>query len=323
MIIPNLNGAEIIGNALRSLANQSVDAKIIVVDNASSDNSIEKINESHIDAYIIRNNKNLGFAGGVNVGIRYALEHDFDFIALFNNDAIADKDWLKHLSSRLSSDNKLGIVASKQLRPDGTIDTTGDQYSIWGTPFPRGEGEPDNKQHDSKELQDITSATAGATLYRTKLFRDIGLFDKRFFAYYEDVDISLRARMKGWHIAYEPKAVVHHAANSTSSKMGNFRNYHMLKNTFYLYLKIIPWPLFAKYLPRFLFTLTYKTLGELLKLRVWMIVKIWFVCLWNLPGILIDRIKIHRQRKITAEQFDKLLFHDLTVKQKNKIIRRN
>jgi len=319
VIIPNLNGADIIGDAIYSITNQSTKADIVVVDNASIDNSIEKISAIHADTHIIRNRKNLGFAGGVNVGIRYALKHNYDLIALFNNDAVADKDWLKHLSNRLLNDRKVGIVASKQLHPDGTIDTTGDCYSVWGTPFPRGEGETDNNQYDTEQLQNITSATAGATLYRADLFHEIGLFDERFFAYYEDVDISLRARLVGWGIAYEPKALVQHAVSATSSKLGNFRNYHMLKNTFYLYIKLMPLSLLVKYLPRFIFTLTYKTIGELLKLRIWMILKVWAICLYSLPALVLERHRIQSKRKLKAEDFDKLLYKKLTTKQRQKL----
>lgn len=318
VVIPNFNGAERISAAISSLEHQTQPADIIVVDNGSSDNSVGRIENMHENIHLIKHEKNLGFTGGVNAGIRYALEEKYDEIALFNNDAVAEPQWLEHLTKRLASNPKLGIVASKQLRPDGTIDTTGDEYSVWGTPFPRGEGETDEGQYDENTMQDIPSATAGATLYRARLFEDIGLFDQRFFAYYEDVDISFRARFAGWQIAYEPKAVVHHEVSGTSRTLGNFRDYHMLKNTFYLFMKIMPPSLFIRYLPFFLLTMTYKTISQLLHLRILLILKFWGALLVGLPRLLLDRWRIQDGRKLSSAEVKALLYPKMSPKQRQK-----
>src|SRR5690606_37865555 len=144
IVIPNWNGADLISDALKSLEKQSFQADIIVVDNGSKDESVNIITADFPGVTLIRLPDNTGFAGGVNAGIKYALEKGADAVALFNNDAVADPDWLKNLFETMNTDEKIGIVSCKQLRSDKThIDSTGDFYSVWGMPFPRGRNQVD------------------------------------------------------------------------------------------------------------------------------------------------------------------------------------
>src|SRR5207253_2984925 len=141
-------------------------------------------------------------------------------IALFNNDAVADKNWLQSLVNTMSANSEVGIATSKLLLEDKKhIDSTGDFYSIWGMPLPRGRNQLDNGQFDKPE--EVFGATGGASLYRAKMLNEIGLFDEKFFAYYEDVDISFRARLAGWKVYYQPKAIAYHGLSKTSSRHPN------------------------------------------------------------------------------------------------------
>jgi GT2 family glycosyltransferase len=210
VIILNWNGIKDTISCLDSLIVQTYsDYNIVVIDNGSVDNSVsvlKKYIDDHADDAIelICNPKNLGFAGGVNTGIRWALDKKFDAVALFNNDATADKDWLSHLVKGL--DNKeIGISTGLLLHENGkTIDSTGDWYSKWGLPFPRSRGENTVFAHNDGL---VFGASGGATLYRSEMLRDIGLFDEDFFAYYEDADISFRAQLAGWKVNYTSEAI--------------------------------------------------------------------------------------------------------------------
>lgn len=246
VIIPNWNGEDIISNSISSLEKQSTKIDIVVVENGSSDNSANLIRNDFPGVTLLEFKDNAGFAGGVNRGIKYALENEYEAIALFNSDAKADKNWLKELLSELNNNPKLGIVTGKLLQTDGKhIDSTGDFYTIWGLPFPRGRNQKDTGQYDTP--QEVFSASGGASLYRSELFREIGMFDEDFFAYYEDVDISFRAQMANWKILYNPKAIAYHGIGGTSSKMGDFTRYHSAKNFLLLYARNMPTALYFKY----------------------------------------------------------------------------
>jgi len=242
IVVLNWNGITDTLACLDSLLQQThKDFHIVVVDNGSRDNSKELLdkyqrgNKDKVD--IIYNPKNFGFAGGVNTGIEWALNEDFEYVALFNNDATADKDWLKSLVSA-ASDKKVGISTGLLLHEDGkTIDSTGDWVSKWGMAFPRNRGDAADK---APEAGEVFSATGGASLYKTALFKDIGLFDEDFFAYYEDSDISFRAQLAGWKVVYTPKAVAYHKQGASSKKVPGFTVYQAFKNTPLLFIKNVP-----------------------------------------------------------------------------------
>lgn len=239
IVIPNLNGADMLPAALDSLLSQTLPASIIVIENASTDNSRAVLETYGDQITVLPNSRNLGFAGGVNVGIRYALEHEFQYIALFNNDAVADPRWLEELYNVLQQDTHTGIVTGRiQLGSGAQLDSTGEFYTSWGLPYPRGR----EQATDSYPTQEyIFGASGGASLYRATLLRDIGLFDETFFAYYEDTDISFRAQLAGWKVQYTPRAIVNHEQGATSKRMvRGFAVIQTFKNLPLLFLKNVP-----------------------------------------------------------------------------------
>src|SRR3984885_8498653 len=245
VVIPNWNRKESLAECLDSLLAQSLEAEIIVVDNGSVDGSVEFIRANYPSVELIIHEKNYGFAGGVNPGIKKAIKDSKKFVALFNNDAVADKDWLKNLVDTLKQNPKVGLVACKLLGDDGkSLDSTGDQYTNWGLPYPRGRGETDLDKYDDQT--EIFAASGGASLYRISMLNEIGLFDEDFFAYYEDVDISFRAQLAGWKILYVPKAIVCHQIGATSGKIKGFTTYQTIKN--------LPWLLWKNVPTKYLFT---------------------------------------------------------------------
>src|SRR3989344_21695 len=149
VVIPNWNGVRTISDCLNSLSKQTLPAQVIVVDNGSTDKSVEVIKKKFQKVELITLPKNRGFAGGVNYGIRQAIESGSKYVALLNNDAVADRSWLKTLVNFMESNPKAGIVTAKMLDKNGKrLDSTGEAYTVWGLPYPRGLGEPDLKKYD-------------------------------------------------------------------------------------------------------------------------------------------------------------------------------
>lgn len=306
VVIPNWNGADLIADCLKSLEKQTLKPKIVVVDNGSVDESVAIISKQFPNLHLIKLSHNTGFAGGVNSGIEYALGQGADAIALFNNDAIATPSWLQGLVTAMHLDDKTGIVTGKLMRDDRThIDSTGDFYTSRGMPFPRGRNQKDTGQFDVAEP--VFGASGGASLYRSRLLREIGFFDEDFFAYYEDVDISFRAQLAGWHIWYTPAAVAYHHVSSTSSKLGNFSRFHSIKNFIYLYNKNMPTLLYWKYLPLYLLQLARMFVGSLRDMIPHVFIKAVLVATLKTPGTLSKRLRIQKQRQVSPALIDSQL----------------
>lgn len=256
VIVLNYKGIEDTRQCIDSLTQQTYPyITIVAVENGSNDSSVERFHtfkEMYGDQVItLYNKQNLGFAGGVNTGIKWAIDNNYDYIALLNNDATADVAWVQSLVNGTVNNKHIGITTGLLLHQAGkTIDSTGEQYSKWGLPFPRNRGD-ETKSAPKGEL--VFGATGGATLYKTALFQDIGLFDEDFFAYYEDVDISFRAQLAGWKVAYTPEAIAYHKQGATSNKIPGFTVYQMFKNLPILFEKNVPRELLLSVGVRFYF----------------------------------------------------------------------
>ncbi len=293
IIVLNWNGAEIIKACVDSLLSQQAVFDIIVVDNNSGDNSREIIEQYGDKITSIYNDSNRGFSGGVNTGIRYALEKNYEYIGLLNNDAVAKLGWVKHLRDAFS-DETIGSATSTMIHSrDQTYDSTGDFYTIWGMAYPRGRDKKMQGQYDKDAS--IMTASGGASMFLAEMFRDIGLFDEDFFAYYEDVDLGLRAITRGWRAVFAPKASVLHATGSSSNKIKNFGAYQAVKNQPMLLLKNIPSPLFWRVLPRFVVSYGAFSFYLIRKGNVLTLLKGWLAVLALTPRKLKERRKIMKR----------------------------
>ena len=314
VVVPNWNGLDFLADCLNSLVAQSeANFGITVVDNGSSDGSRELVQRQYPAVKLIVHEKNYGFTGGTNPGIQDALARGAQYVALLNNDAVADKNWLKFLVETADRDHTLGSVTSKiwQFGPECKIDTTGDFYSIWGLPFPRGRDEIDQGQFDTEEQRLVFSGTGGATLFRTKMLRQIGLFDHDFFAYYEDIDLGFRGQLAGWKAAYEPRALVRHRVHGTSARIPNFTRYHAHKNAIYVYHKNMPARLWWKYLPWFLAGMAMMAANSLRRRQFIPLLQAYGVALIKTPATIRKRWRIQRQRKVAIQYIDSLLYNDV------------
>lgn len=320
VIILSWNGREMTAKCLDSLRKQTWrDYETIVVDNGSKDGSVEMLERDYTDypnLTVLSQARNMGFDEGCNIGIRAAKG---EFIAVLNNDAAPEPDWLERLAAVMVDNPKVAVCQPKVLQIPKTtdgylIDTTGDFYHIWGMPHPRGRDEVDRGQYDKPE--EIFAANAAAALFRKAVFDKIGWFDKEFFAYYEDVDISFRARLAGFIVWYEPKAVVYHlVGGSSGGKVSNpFTRYLMPKNLWYLYLRNMPGWLFWKYLGRFVF-LQALSWANAFRIGGWKLG--WAHTRSILRGIVMTpvmvmrRWRIQSRRVISAEEVDALLLRSV------------
>jgi len=316
VVIPNWNGAEELPACLDSLLAQTLKAEIIVVENGSSDSSKELLYGKYPQVTVIPLPSNTGFAGGVNAGLRYSAAAGHTYSALLNNDALADKNWLKNLVEVMEANTRAGIVTSKMLNDTGEyLDSTGDIYTIWGLSYPRGRREADTGKYD--ERREVFGASGGASLYRHKMLAEIGLFDEDFFAYYEDVDISFRAQLAGWKVLYQPNAKVHHHIGATSAKVKGFSTYQTMKNLPWLAIKNVPRGLLRRVLARL--TLAYLLFfgRAVTKGHGWAALKGFGRMGLLLPKKLAERRKIQKKRQVSVRYINSILTHDLPANARN------
>jgi GT2 family glycosyltransferase len=238
VVIPSWNGRSLLESALISLAGQSrAPDDVIVVDNGSSDGTVEWLRAEHPAVHVIALKENRGFAAAVNLGIERS---NADYVALLNNDMELDPSWLAALVAALDADAGAGSAASKlrMLREPGVLDGAGDLVTWYGATWRRGHGDLDRGQYDAPGV--VASPCAGAALYRREALEAVGGFDESFFAYLEDTDWGLRAQLSGWPCLWVPAAVAYHAGGATSRRMGDLETELIARNTLALVLKSFP-----------------------------------------------------------------------------------
>jgi GT2 family glycosyltransferase len=242
VIVVNWNRAALLRSCLESLRQQSgVNFEIIIVDNGSTDDSLEAVKDfkktSTIPLRLIKNERNFGFCAANNQGIAAARG---ELIALLNNDAEADPGWLQAMSAELQARPDFGMIASKILvyEDPRKIDKAGHLIYLDGQNRGRGTGEIDSGQYD--RIEEVLWPDGCAALYRKSMLDDIGGFDEDLFAYGDDAELGLRARIAGWGCLYVPHAVVRHHRASTLGLMSSRRLELIERNRLLLAIKHFP-----------------------------------------------------------------------------------
>lgn len=238
VVIPNYNGKHFLKACLDSMRAQSrTDFVTMVIDNGSTDGSVEYIEQEYPWVKLVKRDKNYGFCDAVNTGIRMAAT---SYVLLLNNDTEADKDFVSELYRMISGNSRIFSVSSKMLNyyQRELMDDAGDMYSIIGWQFQRGVGRAEKLY---QRAVPVFSACAGAAIYRREVFEVIGYFDENHFAYLEDMDIGYRARIYGYKNYFCPSAKVYHVGSGTSgSKYNEFKVRHSSRNSVYLNYKNMP-----------------------------------------------------------------------------------
>ena len=253
VIIPNLNGGEMLLSCLAGLKQQSLqDFEVILVDNGSSDGSPQRAAQIYPGMTLLLLNANHGFAGAC------ASAHDQakgEWIAVLNNDAVPEPGWLEEMYEAGISEDKVGMVASRvvQDRNPDLIDSLGMLAGRNGLIYLIGHGDPVNAHPESPRFEHVFGPSAVAALYSRRMLEEIGFFEPEFFAYYEDADLAFRARWSGWNCLLANRARVRHAHSATAEAIGLCKTYFLHKNL----LRTVArnWPLlsFVKNFPYLIF----------------------------------------------------------------------
>ena len=215
VLVLNLNGREYLDSCLASLEAQVYPRdrfEIVVVDNGSTDGSVELVSGTYPRVRVVKLHSNLGFCAPYNAAIQAC---ESQFVAVLNNDTRVAPDWLPELVSAAQRHNA-AAVASRILSWDGaTIDFAGGVTSFIGHSWEPDSGEPATRSYEERPL---LSACAGSALFARTAFIDAGGFDEDFFAYFEDVDIGWRLNLFGERVVFAPAAVTYHRVHGTSSR---------------------------------------------------------------------------------------------------------
>lgn len=250
VVIPNWNGERFLKVCLVSLRRQNLgDFEVILVDNGSTDGSVELVAEIFPEIKIISLEKNLGFSAAANAGIRAS---STELVALLNNDTEQDPDWLEVLVRASDAHPEAGFFASKLVdyHDRRFLDGAGDALRLSGLPYRLGHGEKDRGQFDEPSF--VFGACAAAALYRREMLDEIGLFDEDFVSYCEDGDLSFRAQLAGYKCFYLPDAVVYHMGSaSTGGKRSATATRLGTRNSLSLLIKNLPLSVAPHILPFF------------------------------------------------------------------------
>ncbi|MDD5292587.1 MAG: glycosyltransferase family 2 protein [Candidatus Omnitrophica bacterium] len=211
IIILNYNGKEFLKPCLDSvLASTYHNFEIIVVDNASVDDSVSFLKDNYaVDRVrVISEKKNYGVPGGRNIGFKYS--HG-DYIIFLDNDAVVGKGWIEGFLEVFSEDEKIAVAQAKLLSmlERNRFDHAGDFLTPFGFLVERSNGAKDTGQFD--KVEDIFNAKGAATMIKSAVFKELGMYDDSYFMYLEETDFCWRAWLAGYKVVFAPKSVVWHA----------------------------------------------------------------------------------------------------------------
>jgi GT2 family glycosyltransferase len=243
VILVTWNNLKLTAECLKSLQKQNFkDFKILLLDNASTDQTPEFIKVKFPSVQVIKLKKNLGFSKAVNEGIKIS---NTEYIILINNDTVLDKNFISYLIKFLDKNKKYCACTSKMINMSDrkTIAAAGDFMNDVGQSFSRGLGDGIDKWDKPDEVFLITG---GASIFRRKVFEDVGYFDEDFFIYGEDTDWCFRAQLMGYKFFYEPKAIIFHHCKASSEKINKIIDYFHYRNMKIIIIKNFPLKLFFK-----------------------------------------------------------------------------
>lgn len=302
IIIVTYNSADYISNCLARLKAQTYrDFEVILIDNRSTDNSMEILDsaQEQLSLTLIQLENNIGFAAANNLGASKAKGH---WLATLNPDAFPEPDWLANLVTT-ATENPGCFFASRLIQAShpSWLDGEGDAYHISGVAWRRGHGSLVGELPVHKcELIEVFSSCAAAALYPRTAFLELGGFDEGFFAYHEDVDLGFRLRLHGLRCLYAPAAVVFHQGSASMGKESDFVIYHGHRNLVWTYFKNMPLVLLLLFLPLhlamnfyFLFSFGLKGRGAI----IWEAKK---DALIGLAEVLSKRKAIHKKRSAST-----------------------
>jgi len=284
IIIVNWNGAHHLEKCLESvLSATEPSCEVILVDNASTDESIEVVKNrfGHDQRLkIIQNKKNLGFSEGNNVGLKHAKGK---YVVFLGPDTKVTRGWLRELIKAIERDPAIGAAQSKLLlmeEPCCRFDCAGGFINQYGFSCERGSGEPDEGQYE--EFNEIFYAKGASMIIKREVLEKVGYFDPRNFIYYEETDLCWRIWLAGYRIVYVPTSKVYHAGGGSTPKRMIFREYHAVKNRLMTLIKNHDDATLVKVLPCLILLETRKAALWMLKRDVTQVYIFLKALFWNL-----------------------------------------
>jgi GT2 family glycosyltransferase/glycosyltransferase involved in cell wall biosynthesis len=220
--------------------------EIVVVENASGDDSAERIRAAAPHVKLVESAENLGFAGGCNLGVR---ESSGEYLAFLNNDARPDTRWVRSAIERFEASPRVGGVASRVLDWEGErVDYVGAALTWFGMGYKPLTAEPEPAS--SKEPAEVLFGTGSAMFVRRHVYESLGGFDERYFMFFEDVDLGWRLNLAGWRFVYEPGSLAYHKHHASMSAFGAFKETYLLeRNALYTMYKNLGDDELARLLP--------------------------------------------------------------------------
>jgi GT2 family glycosyltransferase len=248
VIVPNYNGRRFLDTCLGALFRQTYPPElleVVLVDDASTDDSVAWVREHYEGVKIVALASNSGLAAGCNAGARAATG---DLLVMLNNDTEAEPGWLAALVEAASAHPEAGAIASKMLLFDRreVLHNAGDLMGADGIPRNRGVWEVDEGQYDAHG--EVFGGCGGGVAYRRAAWEAAGGFDERLFMYLEDVDLAWRLQLLGWRAIFAPEARLYHHLSATGG--GVLASYYTGRNTLWVIAKDMPAPLIRKHLGR-------------------------------------------------------------------------
>jgi len=300
VIVVNWNGGLDLRRCLEALAAQERPAeRVLVVDNASSDGSLERALPALPAAEALAMGANVGFAAANNAALRACA--DCDWVALLNPDAFPRPDWLGRLAAAAAAAPAFSAFASqlRQAGQEALLDGTGDVYHVSGLAWRDGHGAA---VPDRDAPREVFSPCAAAALYRRDALLEAGGFDERYFCYLEDVDLGFRLRLRGHRCLYVPDAVVLHVGSGSTGRGSDFSTYHGHRNLVWTFFKDMPAALLALYLPQHLLLNAASVAWFAARGQARVILKAKWDALRGLPAVLRERRRVQGGRRVGGSE---------------------
>lgn len=299
VIIVNFNAGPLLKDCLRSLARQTLrPSRVIIADNASTDDSLSGLEEALPGVEVLRLDKNAGFAAANNAAVRNAA--DCELIALLNPDAFPEPDWLKLLVESARAHPECSSFASCLVRfaDRERLDGAGDAFHVSGSPWRVARGK--NFTEVRIKAEEVFSPCAAAALYRRDAYLEAGGFDENLFCFLEDVDLGFRLRLLGHRCLLVPHAVTYHIGSAITGSSSAFAVYHGHRNLVWVWIKNMPWPLLWLYLPQHLLLNLVSMLLYCGRGMGRTILKAKWDALKGVPGVLRIRRRVQATRRVSA-----------------------
>jgi GT2 family glycosyltransferase len=248
IIILNWNGRELLQECLNSvIKTEYKPIEIVVVDNGSTDDSVEFVRKDYKTVTILENGENLGYSEGNNRGIAIA---NGKYVVTLNNDIIVEKDWLNKPIIYLDNDMKIGAIGCRQMNYyNRSVVDSYFHYPVQELTLARlGYGELYKEDSPFSVPGYVISPNGGSAIYRKDIFIKIIGFDSNFFAYNDETDLCMRIFLNGWKCVYAPQAVVYHKDSASFKKTGGKRHYFHERNRIWFIYKYFPLSFIAKHI---------------------------------------------------------------------------